>query len=131
MSESTHHDVIVLGAGVSGIYQIKRLTVLGVDAIVLEADDDRLILRDADGSIRFSADFVNASDVKAMLEELVGEYGATVTEARDAILELYESVFNHKAFTGRSGTMFGFEGLGSIYWHMVAKLLLGSRDCLK
>ncbi len=34
------HDVVVLGAGVSGIYQIKRLTDLGLDAIVLEADDD-------------------------------------------------------------------------------------------
>ena len=31
---------MVLGAGVSGIYQIKRLTDLGVDAIVLEADED-------------------------------------------------------------------------------------------
>ncbi|MFV0260018.1 MAG: flavin-containing monooxygenase [Acidimicrobiales bacterium] len=35
-----HHEVIVIGAGVSGIYQIKRLTDLGVDAIVLEGDDD-------------------------------------------------------------------------------------------
>ena len=34
------HDVVVLGAGVSGIYQIKRLTDLGLDAIILEADDD-------------------------------------------------------------------------------------------
>jgi len=35
-----HHEVIVLGAGASGIYQIKRLVDLGLDAIVLEADDD-------------------------------------------------------------------------------------------
>ncbi|MFN0029715.1 MAG: flavin-containing monooxygenase [Acidimicrobiales bacterium] len=43
MSDTTErgrHDVVVLGAGVSGIYQIKRLTDLGMDAIVLEADDD-------------------------------------------------------------------------------------------
>ena len=40
MSEAQHHEVIVLGAGVSGIYQIKRLVDLGLDAIVLEADDD-------------------------------------------------------------------------------------------
>ncbi len=37
---SRHHEVVVVGAGVSGIYQIKKLTDLGVDAIVLEADDD-------------------------------------------------------------------------------------------
>ncbi len=34
------HDVIVIGAGVGGIYQIKRLTDLGFDAILLEGDDD-------------------------------------------------------------------------------------------
>jgi len=40
MSDGTNHEVIVVGAGVSGIYQIKRLTDLGIDAIVLEGDDD-------------------------------------------------------------------------------------------
>lgn len=40
MTDRTHHDVVVLGAGVSGIYQIKRLVDLGVDAVVLEADED-------------------------------------------------------------------------------------------
>ncbi|MGI9611709.1 MAG: flavin-containing monooxygenase, partial [Acidimicrobiales bacterium] len=39
-ADSLHHDVIVVGAGVSGIYQIKRLTDLGLDAIVLEGDSD-------------------------------------------------------------------------------------------
>src|SRR5690606_10110459 len=34
------------------------------------------------------------------------------------------------AFTGRSGTMFAYEGLGSIYWHMVAKLLLAVQENL-
>ena len=41
MSETdNYHDVIVIGAGVGGLYQIKRLADLGVDAIVLEGDDD-------------------------------------------------------------------------------------------
>ncbi|MFK8026282.1 MAG: flavin-containing monooxygenase [Ilumatobacter sp.] len=35
-----HRDVAVIGAGVSGIYQIKQLVDRGFDAIVLEADDD-------------------------------------------------------------------------------------------
>jgi hypothetical protein len=48
--------------------------------------------------------------------------------ARQPIKELYENVFNHQAFTGRSGGMFGFEGLGCIYWHMVAKLLLAVQE---
>ncbi len=42
MSDVTnrHHEVVVLGAGVSGIYQIKCLIDRGIDAIVLEGDDD-------------------------------------------------------------------------------------------
>jgi cation diffusion facilitator CzcD-associated flavoprotein CzcO len=39
MSERSY-DVVVLGAGVSGIYQIKCLTDLGMEAILLEADED-------------------------------------------------------------------------------------------
>ncbi len=40
-------------------------------------------------------------------------------------------IFDHKSFTGRSGTFFGYEGLGSIYWHMVSKLLLSVQEtCL-
>lgn len=34
------HEVVVIGAGVAGIYMIKRLTDLGVNAIVLEGEDD-------------------------------------------------------------------------------------------
>ncbi len=40
MADSHRYDVIVLGAGVSGIYQIKRLVDLGLNAVLLEADDD-------------------------------------------------------------------------------------------
>ena len=36
----THHEVIVIGAGVAGTYQIKRLADLGVDALVLDATPD-------------------------------------------------------------------------------------------
>ena len=35
-----HHEVIVIGAGVAGIYQIKRLADLGIDALVLDAAPD-------------------------------------------------------------------------------------------
>ncbi len=35
-----HYEVIVIGAGVAGIYQIKRLADLGVDALVLDAAPD-------------------------------------------------------------------------------------------
>ena len=35
-----HYEVIVIGAGVAGIYQIKRLSDLGVKAAVLELAGD-------------------------------------------------------------------------------------------
>ena len=53
-----------------------------------------------------------------------------VAREHDAYLEMFEKMFNHKAFTGRSGTFFGYEGLGSIYWHMVSKLLLAAQENL-
>ncbi|MEL6761687.1 MAG: hypothetical protein AAFP04_14965, partial [Myxococcota bacterium] len=56
------------------------------------------------------------------------EYPGLVEPARKPLLELYETIFEHRKFTGRSGTMFAFEGLGSIYWHMVSKLLLAVQE---
>ncbi len=90
--------------------------------------DDRVVAVDADGCCRFNADFANVGELDARLDTLTDDYGADVEAAREPIRELYEDVFNHRAFTGRSGTMFGFEGLGSIYWHMVSKLLLAVEE---
>ena len=39
-------------------------------------------------------------------------------------MDTYEQTFGHRHFTGRSGSFFAYEGLGSIYWHMVSKLAL-------
>ncbi len=53
-----------------------------------------------------------------------------VERDRRCLLDLFETVFHHAEFTGRSGTFFAFEGLGSIYWHMVSKLLLAVQETL-
>ena len=47
---------------------------------------------------------------------------------KDEALQVFEKVFDHQSFTGRSGTFYGFEGLGCIYWHMVSKLLLAINE---
>jgi len=44
------------------------------------------------------------------------------------VLEIFEEVFDHRNYTGRSGMMFSYEGIGSIYWHMVSKLLLAVQE---
>ena len=51
-----------------------------------------------------------------------------VEHDRDDVLEVWEELFDHRSYTGRSGTFFGYEGLGSIYWHMVSKLLLAVQE---
>jgi hypothetical protein len=95
---------------------------------MLETGDEVIISRDANGEYRFNADFKNISDLNARLEVLSEAYGSEIEAARESLQEMYESVFNHRAFTGRSGGMFGFEGLGCIYWHMVSKLLLAVQE---
>jgi hypothetical protein len=95
---------------------------------MLAAGDEQIIVRDADECYRFSAEFTNAGDLMAQLDVLAETYGDELAAARRPLLDMYESVFKHKVFTGRSGTMFSFEGLGSIYWHMVAKLLLAVQE---
>ncbi len=98
-----------------------------LDRMVADGDD-RIVSVDAEGTRRFNPDLTNVGELDARLDMLAADYGDDVDGAREAIRELYEDVFNHKAFTGRSGTMFGFEGLGSIYWHMVSKLLLAVEE---
>jgi hypothetical protein len=96
---------------------------------MLERGDDQIVLRDEDGAYRFNAELRNSGDLIAWLADAESEYGDDARRSRAATLELYEDVFNHRSFTGRSGTMFGFEGLGSVYWHMVSKLLLAAQEC--
>jgi hypothetical protein len=100
-------------------------------AALSAANDPRLLLRDEAGAYHFHGAFRNAADVARTLDELAREpaYAAPVEAERGFILDLFESVFDHHAFTGRSGTFFAFEGLGSIYWHMVSKLLLAVQEC--
>ncbi len=116
-----------------GFLEKNRIPAGAVEELVLlrrmiAADDDRIVSRDADGCYRFNADFTNVGDLDAQLDALSGLYGNDVEASREPLRALYESVFRHREFTGRSGSMFGFEGLGCIYWHMVSKLLLAVQE---
>jgi hypothetical protein len=116
-----------------GFLDKNRMSAGEVEAIpllqkMLAEGDEQIVVRDADGCHRFNADFTNVGDLHAKLDVLAAVYDDEVEAAREPLQELYEKVFQHKAFTGRSGTMFSFEGLGSIYWHMVSKLLLAVQE---
>jgi len=85
----------------------------------------KIVKEDVDGGYHFNGNFKNARDLEQALSELESNgYAPLVQSEKRDVLQIFESVFNHKAFTGRSGTFFAYEGLGSIYWHMVSKLNL-------
>lgn len=92
----------------------RRKTFLELNNLPSEAKDlpvvkkylGTILRQDCDGGIHFDAQYRNANNLP------------------DELKDLYEQVFNHHAFTGRSGTFYKYEGLGCIYWHMVSKLLL-------
>jgi hypothetical protein len=95
---------------------------------MVQQGDERIVVKDIEGNCRFNAEFVNVGLLNAKLDALGNELGDEVEASRQALQALYEAVFDHKSFTGRSGGMFGFEGLGCIYWHMVSKLLLAVQE---
>ena len=116
-----------------GFLEKNQITAEQVQAIpllqrMLADKDERIVLRDEDGCYRFNAELSNAGELNVRLSKLSAIYADTLEAARKPLQSLYESVFNHQAFTGRSGGMFGFEGLGCIYWHMVSKLLLAVQE---
>ncbi len=91
------------------------------------ADGDRIVRRDAAGRLRFREAFDGADRCADALRELQAE-GVLDAAGAAEVLEIYEQVFRHRRFTGRSGTMYGYEGLGCIYWHMVGKLLVAVQE---
>jgi hypothetical protein len=103
---------------------------LGLVAALHAAADRRLLVADRHGDYHFSGDLRNARDLHAALDTLANDprFRDHVAHDRAAIADLFEQVFRHNEFTGRSGRFFGYEGLGSIYWHMVAKLLLAAQE---
>ncbi len=97
---------------------------------MLAQGDRRIIEEDVHGDYHFHASFRNAEDLQQALTSLVqSDYRDMVDRESDLILEIFEATFDHRSFTGRSGTFYGYEGLGSIYWHMVSKLLLAVQEC--
>jgi hypothetical protein len=89
-----------------------------------------IIEQDVKGNYHFNGNFKNAADLHQALDSLSQtEYATLVASDKQSVLQIFEEVFDHKSFTGRSGTFYGYEGLGSIYWHMVSKLQLAVQEC--
>jgi hypothetical protein len=102
--------------------EVKNIPILSK---LIEIGDTSVIARDTRGQYHFNGTFRNAGHLKKALEKLNNTEMAKVSDDEiKPVMAVYERIFDHQSFTGRSGTFYKYEGLGSIYWHMVSKLLL-------
>jgi hypothetical protein len=97
---------------------------------LLANNDSTVISRDELGNFHFNGSFRNAGILEKALNQLdSAKYSALLADEKDKVVKIYDELFDHQSFTGRSGTFYGYEGLGSIYWHMVSKLMLAAEEC--
>jgi hypothetical protein len=88
-----------------------------------------LIEQDENGNCHFNSTFRNKNILIEALNILSEKgYKELVEKERGQFLAIYEEMFHHKYFTGRSGSFYSYEGLGCIYWHMISKLLLATGE---
>ena len=98
---------------------------------LLKDGNKQILEKDIEGNYHFNGSFNNAESLKQALSQLPEKYESLVEADTKQLLDIFEGIFDHKSFTGRSGTFFGYEGLGSIYWHMVSKLVVSIQEtCL-
>lgn len=89
------------------------------ERVPAELASTQLFTRSDENSLHFRPELINTQ----VLHQQLADNGHHL-ELWETITDLYEHTFAHHRFTGRSGSMYGYEGIGSIYWHMVSKLLL-------
>jgi len=132
-----HSYILYPDRNLTGFLEKNRLTSEQVRGLALvkelvKVKDKTLLVVDEDENYHFSGSIRNEKDVARALDELKGQsrFAELVTADAEKILTIFENTFHHSEFTGRSGTFFAYEGLGSIYWHMVSKLLLAVQETI-
>ncbi|TNF63478.1 MAG: hypothetical protein EP306_01125, partial [Burkholderiales bacterium] len=90
----------------------EALALPAVSAAIEQGRTD-LLQTQVDGTVRFAPGLAN----RRALEDALAR-GAPLGVDTAPLVQAYERLLGHHAFTGRSGTMFAYEGLGCIYWHM-------------
>ncbi len=107
---------------------LKRAPLLGR---LLDAGGMQIVERDERGGVHFNGAFTKVDDVDCALTKLEGAGLAMSEFEREQVTNLFVEHFEHHLFTGRSGGMYAYEGIGSIYWHMVSKLLLAVGEVVR
>lgn len=108
----------------------EQLNRLILPRTLIEDQNGFLFIQDVDGIYHFNGRIRNIKDVNRALDSLKNNprYTHLVEAEAERIRTLFEDTFHHNEFTGRSSTFFAYEGLGSVYWHMVAKLVLAAQE---
>ncbi len=114
-----------------GILSEKELSRSKLLKEMLRSEDISLIKADTNGIVRFAPSIENSEALDSALVSLSKkpDLAELIQSEKSLIHTIYEKAFNHDTFTGRSGGMFSYEGLGCIYWHQVSKLLLAVQEC--
>lgn len=88
------------------------------------ADASAIVRRDHRGDYHFAGRLRNVADLRAAAQQwnAATHLPALLPEEVQRLELLWEKSFQHRRFIGRATTFFAYEGLGSIYWHMVSKL---------
>ena len=101
---------------------------MALSSVILKEEQEHnrtsFIELDVYGKLHFNGRFRNGYDIERDLKATKEFKEEDIRVVR----ELFAELFNHHAFTGRSGTFYKYEGLGSIYWHMVSKLVLATQE---
>ena len=100
---------------------------------LLEYGDEGFVLKDEDSHVRFNYNIRQSRDLENSLKQLRNDdrYASLVDSEAELVWDIYELTFNHKQFTGRSGIMYKYEGIGSIYWHQNSKFLVSFQEAFK
>ncbi|MEM6671782.1 MAG: hypothetical protein AAF726_03000 [Planctomycetota bacterium] len=115
----------VLDRGVMPADAVERAPIL---AELVEAGDTSIVRR-GEACLRFAPGIRSRAALEIALDVFAeSPFAAALRRDREALLAIHEEVFDHAAFTGRSSTFFGYEGLGCVYWHMVSKLVLAVQE---
>jgi len=97
---------------------------------LISKNNTDIIYRDDQNTYRFNSTLINVSELETAMLILSenSTWSELVHNEKKLLLEQYMKTFDHQNYAGRSGTMYAYEGIGSIYWHMVSKLLLVTQE---
>lgn len=92
-----------------------------------------LLRQDVNGRVHFKGTLKTIDELNVAVDEWNqrNPHKSVTPEERIELCSAWEETFSHRFYIGRATRFFAYEGLGSIYWHMVSKLALAvARQCI-